>query len=142
MNILTKPRWFLLILAALGMQVLLMLADVIFVTYYAKVSHPELDQAALSVFALETAGAFVFCFAPPVVYLIARWLCLKVGRDFLLHAGLLVVWYYVLDLLFLLAYGFAEFVVVPYLVNGAAMLTAALLAGWHVRRGSRPQAAA
>lgn len=138
MSILTTPRWFLLLLTALVTQVTLMLADVIFVFYYATFSQPGLDQAAYSTFAAQTAGAFVFCFAPPVLYLIAAWLCRKVGKAPMLHAGLLVVLYYLLDILIVIAFlGSSDtevpMQVVPYLLNGVAMLGGALLAGWHAR---------
>jgi hypothetical protein len=138
MSLLTTPRWFLLLLTTLATQVILMLADVIFVFYYAQFSKPGLEQAAYTTFAEETAGPFVFCFAPLAVYLIVRWLCRKAGRAPLLHAGLLVALYYLIDILIVIAFFSSTdrdmpMQVVPYLLNAAAMLGAALLAGWHAR---------
>lgn len=140
MSLLTTPRWFLLLLTALVMQATLMLADVIFVFHYATFANPGLEQAAYSAFAAQTAGAFVFCFAPPVVYLITAWLCRKVGKAPLLHAGLLVALYYVLDVLIVIAFVSSSDTevpmrIAPYLLNGLAILGGALLAGWHARAG-------
>lgn len=144
MSVFTAPRWFLLLLTVLATQVLLMLADVVFVFHYAHFSKPGLDQAAYNSFATETAGAFVFCVGPPVMYLIASWLCRKAGRAPLLHAGLLVALYYVVDILIVIAYLGAggtrtPLQVTPYLLNGVALLAAALLAGWHARSALRGQ---
>ena len=138
MSLLTTPRWFLLLLTAIATQVILMLADVIFVFYYSLFSKPGLDQAAYTLFAQETAAPFVFCFAPLALYMIASWLCRKAGSAPLLHASLLVALYYVLDILIVIAFtGSSEqttpFPVVPYILNGIAMLGGALLAGWHAR---------
>lgn len=138
MSTLTTPRWFLLLLTALATQVILMLADVVFVFYYSVFAKPGLDQAAYTAFAQETAGAFVFCFAPLALYLIAGWLCRKVGQAAMLHAALLVALYYALDILIVIAFlGSSDTTqpmqVVPYVLNGVAMLAGALLAGWHAK---------
>lgn len=144
MSLLTTPRWFLLLLATLATHVILMLADVVFVVYYSLFSKPGLEEAAYTVFARETAAAFVFCFAPPALYLIARWLGQKAGRAPLLHAGLLVALYYVLDILIVIAFmGSTEnaepLQAAPYVLNGVAMLAGALLGGWHARDAVTPR---
>jgi hypothetical protein len=126
--------------AALGTQVYLILADVIFVTYYAQLGNPGLEQAAYSEFARQTAGAFVFCFAPASLYLIAAWLCRKAGTAPYLHAFLFIALYYALDIAIvaLVAPGqLGETLRVPYLLNGAMMLLSTGFAAWQWQRSAR-----
>jgi hypothetical protein len=133
-------KWPLILVAALGTQVYLLLADVIFVTYYAQLSVTGRDPDFYMQFARDTAGAFVFCFAPASIYLIARWLCLRAGSAPYLHAVLYIVGYYVLDYAVIVSIALDEIgetLRVPFLLNAAAMLVSALVSAWLVDRGRR-----
>ena len=131
MSSLKTVKWPLILVAALGTQVYLLLADVIFVTYYAQLSNPGHEPAFYTMFAQETAGAFVFCFAPASIYLIASWLCRRAAAAPYLHATLYVAGYYVLDYAVIAAMAFdqmGETLKLPFLLNGLAMLASALVA--------------
>lgn len=130
-------KWPLILVAALGTQVYLLLADVVFVTYYAQLSNPGREPAFYTTFAQETAGAFVFCFAPASIYLIASWLCRRAGRAPYLHAALYIAGYYVLDFAVIASVALEqidETMKVPFLLNMVAMFVSALVAARIVDR--------
>lgn len=128
-------RWSLVMIAGLGTMVLLMLADVVFVTHYALLGNPGQEQAFYNQFAEDTAAAFVFCFAPLPLYLISRWLCARAGSAPWAHALLLVASFYVLDVAMLAGMGLLQGLARPeYWLNGLALLAGALAGAWfHVR---------
>ena len=136
-------KWPLILVAALGTQVFLLGADFVFVTYYAYLSVTGRESEFYLQFARETAGAFVFCFAPASIYLIARWLCLRAGSAPYLHAVLYIAGYYLLDYAVIVSMALDEIgetLRVPFLLNAAAMLVSALVAAWLVDRGRRQSA--
>ncbi len=98
MSTFKDTKWLLLVIAALGTLVFLMLVDVVFVTYYVFLMNPGLEQEFYNDFAYETAAPFVFCFAPFPVFLTARWIGRKAGRAFYTHSILYIVFYIVIDL--------------------------------------------
>ena len=138
MNGLSSIRWPLVIVAGLGMMVFLLLADVVFVTYYAQLSNPGQEQAFYNQFAVDTAGAFIFCFAPFPVYLTARWLCNKAGTAFFAHALLLVAAFYLLDIAMIAGMNTWEGLATPqYWLNFASMLAGACVAAFNATREQR-----
>lgn len=131
MKLVKEIRWPLLLVTALGMMVFLMLADVVFVTYYAQLGNPGQPQEFYNEFAMQTAGAFVFCLAPFPAYLLTRWLCAKTGQHFFAYAVLLVAAFYGFDVIMIAAMGAWEGLASPqYWLNTAAMLAGAM-AGAH-----------
>ncbi|HTQ99102.1 MAG TPA: hypothetical protein VMH83_03890 [Candidatus Acidoferrum sp.] len=135
MNNPRSPRfkWPLVLIAALTSQVVLLLADVIFVSYYSWFANPGHDQAFYSAFAQETAGAFVFCFAPPFLYLVTTWLCDKAAHSPWLHAMAFITLYYVLDLgiiVMMAADKLGDTLHAGYLTNLAMMYVSAAVSVW------------
>jgi hypothetical protein len=130
-----KIKWALVLVAGLGTMVFLLLADVIFVTYYALLANPGQEQAYYNQFALDTAGAFIFCFAPFPVYLISRWLCDKAGHAHYLHAVLLIAAFYLIDVIMIAGMGTWEGMGRPeYWLNAASMLAGALAGAFFAKR--------
>jgi hypothetical protein len=84
-------------MAGLGTMVFLLLADVVFVTFYAQLVNPGQDQAFYDQFALDTAGPFIFCFAPFPMYIVSRWICNKAGQKAYLHASLYFGAFHLID---------------------------------------------
>jgi hypothetical protein len=128
---LRSVKWPLVLVASLGTQVFLLLADFVFVTYYAQLSVTGRDTAYYMQFARETAGAFIFCFAPASIYLIASWLCRRGAEAPYLHAVLYIAGYYVLDFAVIASVALDEIgetLRVPFLLNAFAMLISALVA--------------
>ncbi|HUQ51480.1 MAG TPA: hypothetical protein VM692_04610 [Gammaproteobacteria bacterium] len=137
MSSLRSVKWPLVLVAALGTQVFLLLADFIFVTYYAQLSVTGRDTTYYMQFARETAGAFVFCFAPASIYLIASWLCRRGAEAPYLHAASYIAGYYVLDYAVIASVArdeIGETLRLPFLLNALAMLVSALVAAWVVAR--------
>lgn len=103
--------------------------------YYAQFMNPGREQAFYNDFALQTAAPFVFCFAPFPVFLLCVWLARRAGRLPRAHALSLVLGYYAIDLLIVFLLDAQEgLAAVPYWLNLAAMLAAALAGAYHVRR--------
>lgn len=134
-------KWALLLVAGLGTMVFLLFADVVFVTYYAQLVNPGQDQAFYDKFALDTAGPFIFCFAPFPVYIVTRWICNKAGRDFLLHALLYFGAFYLIEFIMLAVMGTWEGLLsLSYWLNVASMLTGVLAGAYFATRaGSRTE---
>jgi hypothetical protein len=143
MSSLKSVKWPLILVASLGTQVFLLAADFVFVTYYAQLSVTGRDPDYYLQFARETAGAFVFCFAPASVYLIASWLCRRAQAAPYLHAVLYIVGYLVLDYAVIVSVALDEIretLRLPFLLNHLAMLVSALVGAWQVERGRRAAA--
>ena len=133
-----QTRWTLVVVAGLGTMVFLLLADVIFVTYYAQLKAPGQDQAFYNQFALDTAGPFIFCFSPFPVYIISRWLCEKAGNQYYLHAGLYIASYYLLDVLMIAGMGAWEGLLsLEYLLNVLAFAAGALAGAYFAGKAGR-----
>lgn len=113
MSLFREIKWPLFLVAGLGTQVFLLLADVIFVTYYGQLTVPGQDQAFYDKFALDTAPAFVFTFAPFPLYIITRWLCAKATGNYyavaLLYFGALIL----IELLMYVILGALQSVLTP-----------------------------
>jgi hypothetical protein len=131
-------KWALLLVAGLGTMVFLLLADVVFVTYYAQLVNPSQDQAFYNQFALDTAGPFIFCFAPFPIYIVTRWLCNKAGRDFFLHALLYFAAFYLIEFIMLAVMGTWEgLLLLSYWLNVASMLAGVLAGAYFATRAGR-----
>lgn len=129
----TTIKWPLILVAALGTQAYLLLADIVFVSYYAQLVNPGHETAYYSAFAQDTAGAFVFCFAPVSIYLITTWLCNKARHRPYVHALAYIACYYLLDLgiVALIAIDqFSKTLQASYLLNLLALFVSAAVAAW------------
>ncbi len=136
MNAIKHIKWHLLLMAALGTLVFLLLYLTIFVTYYALVANPGQEESVIDQFAQLTGAPFVFCTAPFVVYLTTRWLCRKAGGYFYSHALLYVFFFWLIDFLTFVTQpgGFERWFSFPWaltlILNSAIMLLAALLGAY------------
>jgi hypothetical protein len=131
----TKIHWHLVFLAAFGTLVLLVLADVLFVAYYAHLMDPAHDQAYYSQFAQNTAAPFVFFFAPLPIFLLMRWIGRKTKAKAMLHAVLMIAVMLILDISIAALAGQAAALLTPgYLLPYIAKIVAALLGGWSAQR--------
>lgn len=122
-------KWPLLLVTGLGTLVFLLLADVVFVTFYGQLVNPGQEQAFYDKFALDTASAFVFCFAPFPLYIITRWICDKAGDHFYQNALLYFAAIHLFDFVLITSMGALNSVLLPtYWLNVASKL-AGILAG-------------
>lgn len=140
MNVIKNIKWHLLLMAALGTLVFLLLYLTIFVTYYALVANPGQEKTVIDQFAQLIGAPFVFCTAPFVVYLTTRWLCRKAQGYFYTHAVLYVSFFWLIDLLTFASQpgGIERWFSFPWvltlMLNSSIMLLAALLAAYLARK--------
>ena len=130
-----KILWQWVFLVAFGTLVLLVLAHVLFVAFYAHLMDPGHDQAYYSQFAQRTGAPFVFFFAPLPTFLLARWVGRKSRPLALVHAALIVAIFLLLDLSITVLAGSAAYLLQPaFLLTYATKIIATLLGGWSAKR--------
>ena len=127
----SKLQWHLVFLVAFGTLVVLVLAHVLFVAFYAHLMNPEHEQAFYSDFAQHTGTPFVFFFAPLPIFLIARWVGRKAPSLAMIHALLIVAVSVALDVTIVALAGKAAMLLTagPILAH-TAKIAATLLGGW------------
>lgn len=136
-------KWALLLIAGLGTMVFLLLADVVFVTFYGQLVNPGQDQAFYNQFALDTAGPFVFCFAPFPIYIITRWICDKAGSGYYQHALLYFGAFELIELIMFAGMGTWEgMLLLSYWLNVASKLSGVLAGAYFADKAGRKVAAA
>ncbi len=130
-----KIHWHLIFLVAFGTLVVLVLAHVLFVAYYAHLMNPAHDQAYYSEFAQHTGAPFVFFFAPVPVFLLVRWVGRKARHQAFVHAGLIVAIFLILDITIVALAGQAAFLLTAgALLAYSSKIVAALLGGWMAQK--------
>ena len=135
----SRILWQWVFLVAFGTLVLLVLAHVLFVAFYAHLMDPGHDQAYYSKFAQNTGAPFVFFFAPLPIFLLTRWVGQKSRSQAMTHAVLIAALYLILDVCITTLAGMAPALLKPaFLITHSVQIVAALLGGWSVKRELAP----
>ena len=130
-----KVHWHLVFLAAFGILVMLVLADVLFVAYYSYLLDPVHDEAYYRQFAQNTGAPFVFFFGPLPIFLIVRWVGHKVKDRAMVHAVVIAVIILILDVTVAFLSGQPAVLLQPgHFLAHLAKLAAVLLGGWFAQR--------
>ena len=131
----SKILWQWVFLVSFGTLVLLVLAHVLFVAFYAHLMDPAHDQAYYSAFAQNTGAPFVFFFAPLPIFLLTRWVGQKSPAQALVHAALIALIYLLLDISIATLADSAAMLLKPaFVLTHAIKILAALLGGWSAKR--------
>ncbi len=131
----SKLQWHLVLLVTFGTLVVLVLAHVLFVAFYAHLMNTGHDQAFYSEFAQHTGTPFVFFFAPVPIFLIVRWVGRKAPHLAMKHALLIVAVSVALDVAIIALVGKAAMLLnAGPLLAHAAKVAAMILGGWVVQK--------
>lgn len=126
----TKIHWHWVFMAAFGILVMLVLAHVLFVAFYAHLMDPGHDQNYYSAFAQKTGVPFVFFFAPLPIFLLVRRVGRKAGSNAMAHAILIIAINLILDVTIILLAGQAGHLFsLAHVLAQLAKLAAVLLGG-------------
>ena len=131
----TKIYWHLVFLIAFGSLVLFVLCHVLFVAFYSMLMDVGHDEAFYNEFAQNTGAPFVFFFAPLPIFLMVRWMGIKVQRGIMLHAILYVLLSLLIDVsIVVLADQAVALTATGFLLAHLAKILAAFLGGWAAQK--------
>ena len=131
----TKIYWYLVFLISFGSLVLLVLCHVLFVAFYSMLMDVGHNQDYYSEFAQNTGAPFVFFFAPLPIFLMVRWVGVKVKNRIMLHTVLYVLLSLLIDVsIIVLADQATALTSAGLLLAHLSKIFAAFLGAWAAQR--------